>query len=345
VSDFSYAYGEPAASATFKKSPEDFVVTEMLGFEPEINDRGQHHWLWLQKKEHNTDYIARALAKFVGVEPNKVSYSGLKDRQAVTSQWFSVELSALTDVQWSQFEMENTQILRAVQSTRKLKRGTHKANAFMIRLADVVGDKIALEQRLAKVAADGVPNYFGPQRFGRDQHNLAIAESIFAGKKVKNRNAKSMALSAARSWVFNHYLSARMKIAGQLEPLTGDVMQLMGSHSVFTAEVHDLETLNERIKARDIRITGPLIGKGPRAVAEEAEALEQSLTAAFDNWLQGLKRLGVEHAHRPLWLFAEKMQWQWHENDLELSFELEPGAYATSVLREIVSIDETKDTD
>jgi len=345
LNTWTYAYSEPSASAIFKATPEDFVVTEVLGFEPEENARGQHYWLWVEKREHNTDYVARALAKFAGVEPNKVSYSGLKDRQAITFQWFSVELTALAEINWQEFELEHCQIARVVKSTRKLRRGTHKGNTFRIKLKQVKGERSWLEDRLAQISAQGVPNYFGPQRFGRDQHNLAIAESIFSGKKVKNRNAKSMALSAARSWIFNHYLSRRLHDQGQLDLLPGDVMQLMGSQSVFVVQQADIESVAKRITERDVRITGPLVGKGDVLASEQARILESELLNEFIAWSDALKRLGLEHARRPLWLFPSEFNWSWEAEDLVLSFTLEPGAYATSVLREIVSIDETKDTD
>lgn len=334
--EWTYGYQKPTLSARMRTKSSDFQVVENLGFEPEENDRGQHFWLYIEKIENNTEYVARALAKFADVANNQVSFSGLKDRHAVTRQWYSVELTALSDIDWGQFELENTKILKVVQSVRKLRRGTHKSNAFKITLRELQGDLISLFERLEYIKENGVPNYFGEQRFGRDHHNLAIAESIFSGKKVKNRQAKSMALSAARSWVFNHYVSQRIASKAKNEILAGDVMQLMGSHSVFTTSGEDIEAdLKERMAVKDIRITGPMIGRGDALVAGASKRFEEQVIQKFENWVEHLSRLGLDASRRPIWLYPEGLKWELDNDVLILEFILETGTFATSVIREI----------
>ncbi|RTE87121.1 MULTISPECIES: tRNA pseudouridine(13) synthase TruD [Gammaproteobacteria] len=337
--DWSYETQKPEVTGTLRDTPQDFQVVEVLGFEPEANERGQHFWLDVEKIDNNTDYVARALAKFAEVPPSSVSYSGLKDRNAVTRQWFSVELNALSEVDWAQFELDNTRVLQVVQSTRKLRRGTHKFNRFVIRVKNLQGNVKQLEQRLVHIQNDGVPNYFGEQRFGRDQHNLAIAESIFSGKKVKNRQARSMALSAARSWIFNHYVSKRLKQYGASHILKGDVMQLSGSNSVFASSEDDnLDELTERLAAGDVRITGPLVGRGKELVSSDAKVFEDSVVEQFRDWQDNLIKIGLEASRRPIWLKPEAFEWELSENELVLSFTLETGAFATAVIRELVDV-------
>lgn len=337
--DWSYEIQKPEVTGTLRDTPQDFQVVEVLGFEPESNERGQHFWLDIQKVDNNTDYVARALAKFAGIPPSAVSYSGLKDRNAITRQWFSVELNALSEVDWTQFELENVEILQVVQSTRKLRRGTHKSNRFVIHVKNLAGNVAQLKERLVHIQQFGVPNYFGEQRFGRDQHNLAIAESIFSGKKVKNRQARSMALSAARSWIFNHYVSERLKQVGANHIFSGDVMQLSGSQSVFACSEDDnLEEISERLASGDIRITGPLVGRGKELVSADAKIFEDTVIEPFRAWQDSLVKIGLEAARRPIWLKPEGFEWELSDEQLSLSFTLETGAFATAVIRELVDV-------
>lgn len=330
----TYAYGEPTVTATFKQSPTDFKVNEVLGFEPEADEMGQHHWLFIEKVGLNTDNVARALAQFVDIPVRNVSFSGMKDRQAVTKQWFSVELPATKQVNWQSFAEPGVQILNAVKSNRKLRRGTHKWNEFSITLRDV-SDVEGLLSRLDKIAA-GVPNYFGEQRFGYKGSNLTKAEGLFSGRRIKDRNLRSIVLSAARSYLFNQYVSERLNQHGS-ELLAGDVMQLSGTHSFFVAESIDTTVL-ERVANRDIEVTGPMPGRGRSPVLGPALAFEQAVLTQYGAWLEGIERAGVDQSRRAMWLHAEDLKVATDNNVVTLQFRLTTGSFATSLLRELVQL-------
>lgn len=330
----TYAYGKPTVTATFKQSPSDFQVNEVLGFEPEADDKGQHHWLYIEKIGVNTDNVARALAHFVDIQVRNVSFSGMKDRQAVTKQWFSVELPATKQVNWNNFAEPGVKILQAVKSNRKLRRGTHKWNDFSITLRDV-SDVEGLLARLEKISA-GVPNYFGEQRFGYKGSNLTKAEGMFSGRRIKDRNLRSIVLSSARSYLFNQYISERLTLHGT-ELLAGDVMQLTGTHSFFVAESIDNKVL-ERVASRDIEVTGPMPGRGRSPVLGQAQEFEQTVLAQYSAWLEGIERAGVDQSRRAMWLHAEDLQVATDTNVVTLHFRLTTGSFATSVLRELVQL-------
>lgn len=339
IQNQAYAYGKPEVSATYKQQPEDFKVNEVLGFEPELDEKGQHHWLYIEKTQLNTEQVARALAQFVGIQARQVSFSGMKDRQAVTQQWFSVELPATQAVDWTAFELSGACILQAVKCNRKLRRGTHKWNDFEIRLRSV-SDMPALLARIDAIKA-GVPNYFGEQRFGHRGGNLVKAEGLFSGRRIKDRGLRGIVLSAARSYIFNQYVSARIQAFDQ-QPLLGDVMQLAGSHSYFIADPLD-DTVLTRLAEHDIEITGPMAGRGQSAARADALAFEQTQLNNLSQWVEGLERAGLEQARRAVWLHPQQLQVTVEETNVVLAFRLGTGSFATSVLRELIQVQEQKE--
>jgi len=206
--DWPRALGTPEASAQVRACPEDFRVDELRDGEPD--GEGEHLLLHIRKRNRNTDEVARALARCAGVRARDVSYCGLKDRVAVTTQWFSVWLPGKSDPDWSPILSEDLELLSQVRTRRKLQRGGLRGNQFTLVLREVQGDRAALEERLATVVEHGVPNYFGEQRFGREGSNLAAAEAMFGGRRVKDHHRRGLYLSAARSLLFNEVLAARV---------------------------------------------------------------------------------------------------------------------------------------
>lgn len=307
--DFPYAYGAPQASAQFRVEPEDFRVDEVLGFEP--SGQGEHWLLHIRKRGENTAWVAEQLARLAGVSERDVGYCGRKDRQAVTSQWFSVYLPRQTLPDWQALNSESVQILASGRHERKLRRGGHAANRFVIRLRHVssVSDT---SQRLERLFAQGVPNYFGEQRFGSQCSNLHRASALLVERRnIRNRTQRSMALSAARSWLFNQVLSARVEQGNWRTALPGDPHQ---------------------------HATGPMWGRGRSLAVQQTLDLETQTLAPWASWCSGLEHVGLQQERRPLVLHPQEASWRWLEQDLEVSFTLEPGAFATSVLREIATL-------
>jgi len=331
----AFAWGGPATAGRLRSCPEDFQVTELPLAEP--SGEGEHAWLWIRKRTENTGTVARRLARCAGVPLRQVSYAGLKDRHAVTEQWFSVHLPGQPDPDWSVINSETLTLVRQTRHQRKLRRGALTGNAFRIRMRAVDGDQAGLEDRLKQVAAHGVPNYFGEQRFGRDASNLRTANRLFAGTAGKlTRQQRGLALSAARSYLFNRVLAQRVSDKTWNRVIPGDALQLSGSHSFFVADALDPE-LEQRVQMMDVHPTGPLAGAGDTPVTGAARQLECGCLADQQAWCSGLAKAGLRQERRALRLAVEALAWSWLQPDcLELTFRLTAGAYATSVLRELV---------
>ena len=315
-----------------------FEVEERLPFSPE--GEGSHVWLYIQKTDTNTDWLAQEIARFAGVSPVAVGYAGLKDRHAVTSQWFSVNLQGLPEPDWQALENAQINILDVVRHSKKLKRGALAGNRFRLRLTHISGDRAVWEQNLQTIAEQGVPNYFAEQRFGHYGNNLQKADQWFTeGTEPKKRNQRSMIISAARSWLFNLVLAERIRQDNWNQMLSGDVMLLAGTRaSYFVAENKDA-VLQQRIREMDIHPTGPLWGKGVAISKGDTLELEQTVLVDWQDWQQQLERLGLTQERRALRIFPEQFNWQFINNDsLLLEFDLGPGSYATAVLRELAVI-------
>ena len=327
-----YAYGGPPLRGTLRSTPEDFFVDERLGFEPD--GTGEHVFVHIEKRGANTDWIARELAKFAGVSPMNVSYSGIKDRHAVTRQTFSVHMPGKADPDWRAFDTDERRVISATRHSRKLKRGTHKSNAFRIVLRDVAGDRDRVGEIVREIAAHGVPNYFGEQRFSRDAANVERAIAMFAGKRVQ-RHERSLLLSAARSELFNRVLAERVTRGNWNAPVDGDVWMLRGTHSIFGPEAIT-DDIARRCTEGDIHPTGPLWGEGTLRSAGETAAIEQAAGDAEPALTSGLEKAELRQERRSLVLMPEELATDWLADDvLTVSFVLNAGAYATVVVREI----------
>ncbi|UOA09390.1 tRNA pseudouridine(13) synthase TruD [Methylobacter sp. S3L5C] len=330
-----YVYGQPSGSGKIRSIPEDFIVKENLAFEP--SGTGEHAFLQIEKSGENTDYVARQLARFANVRQRDVSYAGLKDRHAVTTQWFSVWLPGKADPDWSQFETDSMKVLQAVRHARKLKRGVLSGNSFTLVVRDWQGDKDKTIQQLEAIKVNGMANYYGSQRFGNEGQNVNKALAMFAGAKV-GREQRSLYLSAARSYLFNQILADRVISKNWDQPVAGDTYQFDLSHSCFKSEFPDAEIIR-RLEIKDMHPTGALWGKGDAGVSGDTLSLEQAVIDATPELAKGLVASGVDKDRRALRVNVQELQWQFvTDSVVELCFTLPAGSYATSVLREIIEL-------
>ena len=227
-------------------------------------------------------------------------------------------------------------MLAATRHGRKLKRGALRGNRFVLVLREVRGERDRAGQVLAAIAARGVPNYFGEQRFGREGGNLAQARAMFAGRRV-DRDKRGFLLSAARSQIFNSVLAARVERGAWDAPLDGEIWSLAGSRSWFGPEPYT-DVLAQRLASGDIHPSGPLWGQGEPPTTGEAGALERDIAAAHADLAEGVAAARMDQERRPLRLLPKDLRWRWLVDDaLELSFELPAGAYATVVAREVAA--------
>ncbi|MFT6188900.1 MAG: tRNA pseudouridine13 synthase [Oleispira sp.] len=334
--DWPKAYPETNAQGILKLKPEDFQVDEIPLMIPA--GEGEHIYLHIKKREVNTHWVARLLSEKFGVKEHDVSYAGQKDRYAVTTQWFSIYAPKIDiALETRPFPDEDIEILTQTRHSKKLRRGDLVGNRFNIVLRDIksaeaesVEDssietlKAVIENNLQAIKKNGVPNYFGLQRFGRGGGNMDQALAMLTGqRREKNRQKKSMYLSAARSYIFNQVLAARIEQGLWGKSLAGDI------------DVAAKDTQNAT------QATAPMWGRGRLNSQTDTLALEQKMSEPLQDLCNGMEHAGLNQERREIVSSIENMQWQWLDNDdLNISFALASGHYATSVLQEFISVTE-----
>jgi len=368
---FCRAYPGLGVSARMKVLPEDFIVEEIVDIE--LSGEGEHCWLYIKKRSCNTEWLAKRIARFCDIPVSRVSYAGLKDRHAVTSQWFSAHLPGKETPDWQAFEQafnieaktqvestevesiegESIHVLKQARHNRKLQRGALKANRFRITLRDLDGPGEDLfrdlDERVSAISEQGVPNYFGEQRFGRERQNVQQARAMLSGRRRKlPRHKRSLYLSAARSWLFNMILSARVEQGSWNRRLAGDVFMLDGSSACFRDDNPDASPdgnpdgssaqLDSRLASHDIHPAIVLWGEHENMVAGAARELEMALIDTEPELRDGLIAARVKAARRASRLIPGQMQGQREGDSYVLSFVLQSGAYATAVLAELITL-------
>ena len=338
--------GQPELTGVIRQSPEDFVVEEIAKVEPA--GEGSHLWLWVEKHSANTDWVAKELAKCVACASRDVGYAGLKDRHAVTRQWFSLPYADLIETKLEAAEIEGVRVLKCIRHTKKLKRGTLDGNRFEITVRELQADDTGgsedlqqkdLESRLLQIREHGVPNYFGPQRFGHAGRNVQQGVDLLTRRARIARNKRSIYLSAIRSYLFNQVLAKRVEQDNWATIMDGELAMLNGTQSVFLCENPDAE-IEERCHSLDIHPSGPMPGeKGTQPSAQVFE-LEQAVVNKWPQLISLLQSQRVQASRRALRLFPSDLNWELAGSTLTLSFILPPGAYATTVLRELIDVRE-----
>ncbi len=291
-----------------KANPSDFVVEEELGFE--FTDEGEHAYFYVEKCNLNTQEVAEAIARAYGVETFEVGYAGLKDRRAVTRQWFSVPTPE--DAWLLDFTCDARGRHRS-----KLKRGQHAANRFTL----IVRPLDDMDVGSFRSLAGGFPNYFGEQRFGQD--NVKRAEAWLktrrerrTSRRTPSRRKEGWHMSVLRSHLFNQVLHRRVQRGDADTILPGDVVS-------------------------DDVPTGPLWGRGRTATRGQALVIEEQALAPFADICTNLEYAGVQQGRRKLWAAPRNLTVESVGGSaFRLDFALEPGVYATSMLSAVAQIRE-----
>ncbi|MEM1153994.1 MAG: tRNA pseudouridine(13) synthase TruD [Pseudomonadota bacterium] len=336
VPDWPAAWSAAAGRARIRVHAEDFDVREELGFEP--SGSGEHVFLSLEKRGLDTLDVVQRLRRLSGVSQRDIGYSGLKDRNAVTQQWFSLGMAGRSDPNWQALEAEgDISVIHCTRHNRKLRRGVHRGNRFRLRLRSLEGDTDVLAQRLVDVQRKGVPNYFGPQRFGRNGSTLSQALSWAEGaRRQPNRADRGRYLSVLRALLFNTVLAARVKAGTWEQPVSGDICMLHGSRSFFGCEEVD-EELILRAGKGDIHVGLPLWGGAVSGAAQQASAAAAIYLIPYVHLCRFLEQQEMALAWRPARMLADDFCWQFCDHGvLQLDFFLGAGSYATALLAEIV---------
>ena len=306
--NFPRAYGDLTTTAVFREQPEDFQVDEDLGFLP--SGSGEHVFLHIRKRGENTAWVAEKIAAIAKTNINDIGFCGRKDRHAVTTQWFSVYLPKGAEPSWDNINSETIQLLSVSRHQQKLRRGDHQKNHFIILLRDLKTDnKSAVEKNIERIFSQGVPNYFGEQRFGRNGNNLSEAQAILIdGKRYRDKQKRGLMLSAARSYLFNQVLAVRVLAGNWMQKLEGEVANFP---------------------------SGPLWGRGLTLVASATAELESKVLNDWVGWCNGLEHAGLVQERRALQLLPQNASYKWEGQNLQLRFSLDAGEFATAVLQEL----------
>ena len=351
----NYLESRPEISGNIKLDFADFVVQEDLGFSP--SGFGNHIFVSVTKKGLTTIDVAKKISEVAGHKLSSIGYSGMKDKNGECTQWFSFPLTDNVEQILSSIEDANLSVVASKLNERKLKIGSHRRNFFDITIRNCAGGQDTFEDRLQAIREYGVPNYFGMQRFGHKMQNvIAFYESIIsdessvstckkANRYKVNSTTRGIQISAARAFLFNEVLSARLNMENWTTYLPGDVLNLDGTESYFLLEEDDQrEKIQRRLDIFDIHISGPLAGiiklKDKYVTRLKAADIELGSLNKYEELLIGLKNLNVMASRRPLRFRAENLQWFWiNRNTLKVTFSLRKGCYATSLLREVCLFD------
>ena len=346
--DWRYAWSKPNVTGDLKTHVQDFYVEEQLGFEPD--GQGEFCFVFIEKQGVNTDFLAKRLAQMAGIASHKVTYSGVKDRHACTRQWFCLHVvnkePDLSGIQEAFRAPESVRLIVQLRHSKKLRTGAHIANRFVLRIRNIQGDITELEQRLTLIKQGGVPNYYGPQRFGINGNNLHNGKDfVLQGRQSKRKLAKteSFWLSAIRSWCFNQALSDQVENGMWARLCDGDIAQYQQVNEQFRVKQMDAKTHLQALQG-EVSPVLPLISGGWEAgTGPQREAIIKASLADDQDIVDALIAFELSRDSRVARLVPMNMAWELlgsgqEERQLIVEFSLTKGCFATSVLREMIDV-------
>lgn len=345
----------PGVGGRIKATPEDFEVEEIPAYEP--SGQGDFLYLWVEKRGLGAEYFTRQVARRLDISVGEVGTAGLKDRHAVTRQMVSVP--AAVEGRLPQLDGEGIRVLRVGRHSNKLRPGHLHGNRFRVLIRDPdPRDRIdaLLAPVLDRIRASGLPNFYGPQRFGKGGETLQWGLALLRGEKaapsaigrppnLRNPFLRKLALSAAQAGLFNDYLSRRLNDRLLDRVLAGDVMAKYPFGGMFVAE--DVAREQQRFDAREIVTAGPIFGRKPFPAKADAAERER---AVLDAWgltpasFGGFGKL-VQGTRRHNLVFLDDLSATVEPEGVRLTFTLPAGSYATVLLREVMKSDLPADED
>lgn len=322
----------PGTGGELRAVPEDFRVEEVPAYP--LSGEGEHLFLHLEKRGHTTAHVLRELCAQVGVRDRDVGVAGLKDRHAVTTQWISVP--ARYEARLSHFTLEGVRVLETRRHGNKLGLGHLRGNRFVVRVRDAAGTADQAALTLALLTRHGVPNYFGPQRFGLRGLNAEEGLNVLRGEsRLRDPRVRRFLTTSVQSLVFNRFLSLRLE-RGLFERLVvGDMAKKHDTGGVFLVE--DAAAESPRAERGEVSATGTLFGRKVKPLTLDAGELEREALAAFGLTPEVFaSRRGDRRLTR---VFPENAEVRPEEDGYTVAFTLPKGSFATSVLRELMKTD------
>jgi tRNA pseudouridine13 synthase len=331
----------PGIGGRIKQFPEDFEVEEIPAYEP--SGQGDHLYLWVEKRDMGAEYFVRQIARRLGIKVSDVGTAGLKDRHAVTRQMISVP--DLDTARLAQLEGEGMRLLRVSRHTNKLRAGHLHGNRFRMLIRDVLPEQSArLGALVARLQQQGLPNYYGEQRFGRERETLRLGLALLRGERPpaptgRNPFLRKLALSAAQSALFNAYLGQRLSDGLLHQVLEGDVMAKRPFGGLFVATEVGREQL--RFDGRETVHMGPIFGRKMFAPGANAAARETAVLEAAGLSASAFTRFGklLQGTRRPNLVYMNDLIAKCEPEGIWLQVTLPAGSYATVLLREIMKTD------
>jgi tRNA pseudouridine13 synthase len=326
----------PGSGGTVRAAPEDFRVDEVPAYLPA--GVGPHLYLRIEKRGRTTRDAVRALARALGVPERDAGFAGMKDKDAVTTQWLSFPLARDPDP--AALAAPGLRVLEASRHGNKLRTGHVRANVFSIVVRG--GDPTRARAAADALAARGLPNFFGPQRFGTEGRNAEVGRALLRGEETpearraaRDRFVRRLSISAYQALLFNRWLSERMADGLFAAALAGDVMKKLDSGGLFTCE--DPAADGPRVARFEISPAGPIFGHKLRAAAGDALAREERILAAEGMALADFARgRGEAEGTRRAARLPVRIDIDDEGDGYRARFELPKGSYATVVLRELV---------
>ncbi|PIK15228.1 tRNA pseudouridine(13) synthase TruD [Halobacteriovorax sp. JY17] len=327
---------ELSIGGVIKEECEHFLVDEIPLYEPE--GLGQHIYLLIRKTNLNTTDIVKSLCELFKITDKDIGYAGLKDKRAITTQWFSLSLGATADIaevcKKISSSLENVEILKSSKHLNKLKTGHLIANRFTVTISNTTKDSFQnAEKILELINQNGLPNFYGEQRFGSKGDNADIGREVLTGKKkVKKHWLKKMYISAYQSELFNSWLTSRISDNLFNELIPGDLLQKSEGGRSFPFDTNK-DHLQE-FKRGEISYTGPIFGSKVTGPTLQAAEREELIFSKDEVTLEDLKKMKVQGTRRSAKVFPQSIEIEKEDQNIILSFTLPAGSYATILLRE-----------
>ncbi|WP_407538839.1 tRNA pseudouridine(13) synthase TruD [Deinococcus radiomollis] len=322
----------PRTGGVLRSVPADFQVDELPLYLP--SGEGEHLYIHVRKTGHTTAHVLRELGLQLGLRPQDIGVAGLKDRHAVTTQWLSLPNKA--ERRLPGFALEDVEILDVSRHANRLGMGHLKGNRFTVRVRDAAGTAALAQATLSQLERLGIPNYFGPQRFGLGGLNAEEGLRVLRGEsRLRDPAVRRFLVSSVQSLIFNRFLALRLERGLFAGLLTGDMAKKHDTGGVF--EVQDAETESPRAERGEVSATGTLFGRKVKPLTQDAGLLEQEALAAW-NLTPGAfsSRKGDRRIVR---MFAQDVKLTPEEDGYTVSFSLPRGSFATSLLRELTGTD------